>query len=116
MYVIRHHAPFEQAVALAIEVQQSRLHDFRMRGFTQQTAPMPRILIAGNQPVELLFTFLIVEFTSFQIPLPSKDHICGHGIRQTESQCLNLAGGIQMRQVSPRMPAFVPKWLIHTRI
>lgn len=116
MHVIRHHAPLDQAVALAIEVQQYRLHGFRMRGDSQQTTSMPRILIAGNQPVQLFFPPLFIELSTFQFPLPSEHHGCRQCVRQTKRQRLNLAGGIQMRQISSRMPAFVAKGLIHTRI
>ncbi len=116
MNVIRHNAPFEQLITVTIEVQQGLVHNLGASGLPQHACAVPGILITGDHPVQLQGSRIRMHPSAFQFPFPTKHHLRGPSIRQTKRECLNLPRGIQMRQISPRVPTLVPKSILHAAV
>src|SRR5713226_9906072 len=99
MYMIGHHTPCQQTIALSIPMQQGVLDDIRNGRLFQPACP-----VAG---VEKRFDSVVfLRFISGLLP-QTIQHIGGKGIRQPESNGLEQARGIAVRQITTAMPVFM---------
>ena len=101
MHMVRRHAPFQEPIALSIEMQQRVLDDLRASWIAKDTGSMPRILVACNPLAEFLVSQVVFQRPAHsEFTLPPFDHLFRQGIGEAKCDRLLDFRSIKVRKES----------------